>query len=158
MLKTWNKSLSHNIFLSDVNMTTHFLFQPRTDPSRLFTWSLSFWAMLMGAAYTANLASFLVVERSSSVLHVTSLSEAIQSQLKLCVLAAVGRSMIPFIEILRPIFPTYSGLSIHRSPVSRSRRLGGMPACRYGSLLLGNIGNGRVASMAMLDMMKEKLA
>lgn len=80
------QNLSHNVFLSGVNFTTHFLFQPRTDASRLFTWSLSFWAMVMGAAYTANLASFLVAHSHESIIQVNKLSDAINSKLQLCVL------------------------------------------------------------------------
>ena len=37
-----------------------FKFDPQTGPARLFTFSIAFWALLMGAACTANLASFLV--------------------------------------------------------------------------------------------------
>lgn len=80
------RNLMDNIFLSGVNFTTHFLFQPRTNASRLFTWSLSFWGMLMGAAYTANLASFLVVDRSANGIQVTQLSEAVAKKHRLCVL------------------------------------------------------------------------
>jgi hypothetical protein len=45
------ESCIENIFLSAINFTTHFMFQPRTNASRLFTFSLSFWGMLMGVRY-----------------------------------------------------------------------------------------------------------
>ena len=86
--KTDKRNLKSNpmnsIFLSGLTFTSHFEFRPRTQPAMLFTLSLSFWAMLTGAAYTANLASFLVVKNTPK-LQVSDVKEAVNLGLRLCV-------------------------------------------------------------------------
>jgi hypothetical protein len=49
-------------------------YQPQTNAARLFTVSVCFWALVMGASYTANLASALVV-RMQPKIQVTSLEQ-----------------------------------------------------------------------------------
>lgn len=76
-----------NIFLSAVTFTGHFEFQPRTNASRLFTISLTFWALMTAAAYTANLASFLVVEHTPTI-SIESIEDAVRMRAPICVLAS----------------------------------------------------------------------
>jgi hypothetical protein len=73
-----------NIFLAGIVFTSHFEFRPRTHAARLFTLSLAFWALITGAAYTANLASFLV---AANLPHqeIKSVNDAVQRQLNICV-------------------------------------------------------------------------
>jgi len=72
------------IFLAAITFTTHFEFKPRTHPARLFTFSVSFWAMIMAAAYTANLASFLVVKHTPN-LQLSSVEDAVRNRVRICV-------------------------------------------------------------------------
>merc|ERR1719491_989863 len=72
------------IFLAGLAFTTQFDFNPRTHPARLFTFSLSFWAMLVSATYTANLASFLVI-RNTPKNPINDLETAVNSGMRLCV-------------------------------------------------------------------------
>lgn len=74
-------------FLVAIAFTSHFEFHPRTHAARLFTFSVAFWALLVGAAYTANLASFLVV-RNQPTLEFTSVAEAVRLNLPLCTYAS----------------------------------------------------------------------
>jgi hypothetical protein len=61
-------------------------FQPKTDFARLFITALSFFSLMVGSAYTANLASFLVVQNTPS-LQVQTIGEAVQAGFRLCVVA-----------------------------------------------------------------------
>jgi hypothetical protein len=72
-----------SVWLSGIAFTTHFEFKPHTSAARIFTLSLSFWAMLVGAAYTANLASFLVV-RNVPGLQIHSVEDAVKQGVKIC--------------------------------------------------------------------------
>lgn len=72
------------IFLAAITFTTQFDFSPRTHPAWLFAFSLSFWAMLVTAAYTANLSSFLVV-KNTPTLQINSVTDAVRSGLPICV-------------------------------------------------------------------------
>lgn len=49
-----------NVYLSTINFTQAYEYQPKTLPSRLFGVSMAIWALVMTATYTANLASLLV--------------------------------------------------------------------------------------------------
>ena len=48
------------IFHAGFSFTGNFEYSPRNHASRILTFSWSFWALIVAAAYTANLASFLV--------------------------------------------------------------------------------------------------
>lgn len=61
-----------------------FEFDPQTGPARLFTFSIAFWALLMGAAYTANLASFLVI-RNQPGIDIETIGQAVDLGMKMCV-------------------------------------------------------------------------
>ena len=61
-----------------------FEFAPRTGPARLFTFSVAFWALLMTSAYTANLASFLVIRNGTEV-RIDTVEQAVQFNKRLCV-------------------------------------------------------------------------
>eukprot|EP00548_Thalassiothrix_antarctica_P010333 CAMPEP_0194161974 /NCGR_PEP_ID=MMETSP0152-20130528/79244_1 /TAXON_ID=1049557 /ORGANISM="Thalassiothrix antarctica, Strain L6-D1" /LENGTH=521 /DNA_ID=CAMNT_0038871833 /DNA_START=396 /DNA_END=1961 /DNA_ORIENTATION=+ len=72
-----------SIFLASFAFTGHFSFEPRTMPARLFGFSLTFLALIIGSAYTANLASFLVVKNTPK-LEIQSLKHAVSLGMKLC--------------------------------------------------------------------------
>jgi hypothetical protein len=61
-------------------------FQPSTDYARLFIAGLTFFSMLVASAYTANLASFLVVKNTPS-LQIESVGDAARAGLPICVLS-----------------------------------------------------------------------
>lgn len=75
---------TETIFFAALSFTGDIKFEPSTDYARLFVFGLAFWSLLMASAYTANLASFLVVENTPS-LQVESVEEAVALKLPMCV-------------------------------------------------------------------------
>jgi len=65
--------------------TGQFEFAPKTNASRLFTFSIAFWALLVISAYTANLASFLITRNLSVTIQIDTIQQAINSRKKMCV-------------------------------------------------------------------------
>jgi hypothetical protein len=59
-----------------VAFTRKFRYTHRTNAALLLACSVSFWGMLMGASYVANLASSLVASRQPNI-HITSLKHAV---------------------------------------------------------------------------------
>ncbi|CAB9505044.1 NMDA receptor subtype of glutamate-gated ion channels with high calcium permeability and voltage-dependent sensitivity to magnesium. Mediated by glycine. This protein plays a key role in synaptic plasticity [Seminavis robusta] len=70
-------------YLSAINFTQQFLYEPVTPAGRLFGFSMAFWAMVMGATYTANLASFFVDQKGEPT-KLADIDEAIRNQVKIC--------------------------------------------------------------------------
>ncbi|CAB9502840.1 receptor ionotropic, NMDA 1 [Seminavis robusta] len=79
-------TMGDGIFLSSLLFTQHFQFVPRTAPSRLFSASMGLWALLISSNYTANLASFFVIENTPT-LTIQSVEEAIQNGMPICIYA-----------------------------------------------------------------------
>jgi len=73
-----------NLYRSFLNFTVNYSYEPTTLGGRVFGVAFAFWAMLISAAYTANLASLLVV-RSAGEPAVTDIEDAMQRGLKICV-------------------------------------------------------------------------
>jgi len=71
------------IFLSAITFSQHFEFRPNTSAARIISFSWAFWALITGAAYTANLASFLVSQKHE--MKVASLDQAVRWSLPICV-------------------------------------------------------------------------
>lgn len=76
---------SHNLFLSAITFTGQFEFKPTTNSARIFTASLAFWSLIVMSAYTANLASFLVVQNTPSIT-IDTLGDAVRNNYQICVL------------------------------------------------------------------------
>lgn len=77
-------TIGDGIFLSSLLFTQHFQFMPRTSASRVFSASMGLWALLISSNYTANLASFFVIENTPAIA-VSSIEDAIQSGQYICV-------------------------------------------------------------------------
>ncbi|GFH55632.1 hypothetical protein CTEN210_12108 [Chaetoceros tenuissimus] len=75
-------SYLHQAFLV---VTGHLDLIPNTHAGQLVSLSMSFFAMLLLSAYTANLASFLVVERTSARLAVNTVNDIVQARQSICV-------------------------------------------------------------------------
>jgi hypothetical protein len=73
-----------NIFMTTIIFTGHFEYKPKTNSARLFTASLTFMALLVSSAYTANLASFLVF-RSTPEFVINRLEDVVKNELVICV-------------------------------------------------------------------------
>jgi len=71
------------IFLASLAFTSNFEFRPNTASAQLMAFSWSFWALIVGAAYTANLANFLI-NRERTISHVTNLNQAVLYQTPIC--------------------------------------------------------------------------
>ncbi|CAB9528614.1 NMDA receptor subtype of glutamate-gated ion channels with high calcium permeability and voltage-dependent sensitivity to magnesium. Mediated by glycine. This protein plays a key role in synaptic plasticity [Seminavis robusta] len=77
-------TIGDGIFLSSLLFTQHFQFVPRTAPARLFSASMGLWALLISSNYTANLASFFVIENTPTIA-IQSVEDAIQSGMPICI-------------------------------------------------------------------------
>jgi Ligand-gated ion channel len=77
-------TFGNNLFLSTLLFTQHFQFQPRTPASRLFAASMALWALLISSAYTANLASYFVVQNKPTA-SISSIDDAIAASIPLCI-------------------------------------------------------------------------
>ena len=83
-------NLTLSYFLSSIHasvlvFTGHLDLNPSTHAAQLISLSLSFFAMLMLSAYTANLASFLVLEKSSIATHINTVNDIVRNQKTMCV-------------------------------------------------------------------------
>ena len=76
--------MGDGLYLSSMLFAQHFEFEPKTPASRLFSASLSLWALLISSNYTANLASFFVVE-SVPRIAVQSIEAATELGQSICV-------------------------------------------------------------------------
>ena len=75
---------AQNLFLTAITFTGQFEFKPTSNSARIFTASLAFWSLIMMSAYTANLASFLVVQNTPSIT-IDSVGDAVRHNYPICV-------------------------------------------------------------------------
>jgi Ligand-gated ion channel len=93
ILELWNNSADErdleckpiaSIFYAAITFTGHYQLRPQTHPARLVGFSFTFWALIVGSAYTANLASFLVSPRLLKFKY-SSIDKILQSKAHVCV-------------------------------------------------------------------------
>eukprot|EP00980_Cylindrotheca_fusiformis_P010160 scaffold2261_cov124-Cylindrotheca_fusiformis.AAC.8 len=78
-------SVVYDTFLTTLTFTQHHMYwDPSTHGKRIFAYSAAFWALVLASAYTANLASFLVAQKTAVIL-AQDLDEVQRRQLPLCV-------------------------------------------------------------------------
>ncbi|KAL3936392.1 MAG: hypothetical protein SGBAC_008283 [Bacillariaceae sp.] len=76
--------LGDQLYFSNLAISQHFTFPtPKTGAGRVFLSSFAFWSMLIGATYTANLASLLVENALAS--SVNSIESAMENGLRICI-------------------------------------------------------------------------
>eukprot|EP00550_Attheya_septentrionalis_P005091 CAMPEP_0198283400 /NCGR_PEP_ID=MMETSP1449-20131203/2997_1 /TAXON_ID=420275 /ORGANISM="Attheya septentrionalis, Strain CCMP2084" /LENGTH=577 /DNA_ID=CAMNT_0043979985 /DNA_START=22 /DNA_END=1755 /DNA_ORIENTATION=- len=102
--RSLHNSPLESIFLAGILFTSHFLFHPRTHAARLFSLSLAFWALLTGAAYTANLASFLVVQNSPKI-SISSVDAAVKMNVRICIFESTQAD-----EAFTKAYPLYTNI------------------------------------------------
>lgn len=83
--ETTTHYLLSNVHASLIVFTGHMDLDPNTHAGQLVSFSLSFFAMLMLSAYTANLASFLVIEKASLAVQVNTIGDIVRLQKSMCV-------------------------------------------------------------------------
>lgn len=88
------------LFKSAITFTGHLQHHPGTDPTRIFTFSLALFSLLMMSAHTANLANFLVT-RNSKGIKIRSVGDAVKANMPICVYKATATE-----EILQRAFPS----------------------------------------------------
>ena len=72
-----------NFYLSAINFTQNYTYEPKSISGRIFGISFAFWTMLIGATYTANLAS-LLVEREIQPTKIADIEEGIARGYRMC--------------------------------------------------------------------------
>jgi hypothetical protein len=81
--RSWHRWLSDNLFLSFLNFAQNYDYEAFSFASRIFAVSAALWAMIMGATYTANLASLFVEVRGPPP-EITSIVDAMQRGRYMC--------------------------------------------------------------------------
>lgn len=107
-----------NMYKSFINFTANYSYEPTTLGGQIFGVSFAFWAMLISAAYTANLASLLVVRATLEPI-VNDIQDVIDQQLPICVHATSYsetylKERYPGIEpylVLKPVKELYNSLN-----------------------------------------------
>ena len=93
LLEHWNKDADErdldskpmaSIFYAAIAFTGHYEMQPNTHPARIVGFSFTFWALIIGSAYTANLAGFLVSPRIT-VFNYGSIQNVLRQDAVVCV-------------------------------------------------------------------------
>jgi len=80
----WKWTLD-NFYMCLINFTQNFAHEPTTYAGQVFSVSFAFWAMLIGATYTANLASLLVQEAGSLEFTLNRIQDAIDLKMYICI-------------------------------------------------------------------------
>ena len=78
------------VYYSAIAFTGHLEFRPQTHAARLLVFSLSLSALIVAAAYTANLASFLVALRTLPSSTLESVQDAVAQRAPICLQASVA--------------------------------------------------------------------
>ena len=76
-------SFGSSFYLAAMAFTGNIEMEASAFGTKLLSFSLAFWALLITAAYTANLASFLLIKNSS--LPINSMEQAVRKQVPICV-------------------------------------------------------------------------
>lgn len=84
-LWTVRKWLTGRLYLSFIKFTGNYSYEPKTLGGCVFGFTYAFWSMLMLAAYTANLASLLVVKHTVPALVINGIGDAIKYKMSICV-------------------------------------------------------------------------
>lgn len=84
--RSFRKWFMDNLYLSGINFTQNYSYEPTSLAGRVFGFSFAFWAMLIGATYTANLAS-LLVERQATPTKIADIEEGIAREMSMCTFA-----------------------------------------------------------------------
>ncbi|CAB9523457.1 receptor ionotropic, NMDA 1 [Seminavis robusta] len=74
--RSFSQWFSDNLYLSSINFSQNFEYAPSSFAGRIFGVSMTIWALVITATYTANLASLFVESRVEPVL-VDSMEEAV---------------------------------------------------------------------------------
>jgi hypothetical protein len=100
-MSTW---IGDHLYLSNMAFSQNFEYDnPGSGAGRVFLSSFAFWAMLIGATYTANLASLLVENALSS--EVSSIKGAMEAELSICI--HDGSASETIVKSLFPQMQTY---------------------------------------------------
>ena len=83
---------TQNLFYAAIAFTGDNRYEPQTDNARLFVFSMAFFFLLIGSAYTANLASFLVVQ-NQQVNTVSSVDDAVAQGKVMCALGEASTTI-----------------------------------------------------------------
>lgn len=98
---------SDHLYQTSLGFSQQFVYaSPKSGAGRVFLASFAFWAMLIGATYTANLASLLVENALASP--VTSVKGAMEAKLTICI--HEGSASQTIMETLYPAFKEYPNL------------------------------------------------
>lgn len=82
--RSFRKRTMRNLYRSFINITGNYAYEPTTLGGKVFGFFFAFWAMLIVAAYTANLATILVVENLPAPT-IVDVHDAISQRLRTCV-------------------------------------------------------------------------
>lgn len=81
------------IFFASLTFIGDVKFAPSTNYARLFVISLGFWSLLVSQAYTANLASFLVMQNKPQW-NVNTVADAVRLQIPMCAIRNAAPALL----------------------------------------------------------------
>ncbi|CAB9526471.1 receptor subunit 1 [Seminavis robusta] len=91
--RTMFQWFSDNLYLSSLNFSQNFEYAPNSLAGRIFGVSMSIWALVITATYTANLAS-LLVQQNTQVHVVDSIEKAIVAKWPVCTFAGSNADQV----------------------------------------------------------------
>ncbi|CAJ1959955.1 unnamed protein product [Cylindrotheca closterium] len=115
--RSWNTWIGDHLYLSNMAFSQNFTYDtPRSGAGRIFLSTFSFWSMLIGATYTANLASLLVENALAS--SVDSVKAAMDADLSICIhdgsaSQTIMTVMYPSIAIYDKVIKTSTPLEMY---------------------------------------------
>lgn len=102
--RSWKTWIGDHLYLSSITFSQNFTYEkPRSGAGRIFLSTFSFWSMLIGATYTANLASLLVDNAYAS--KIDSIKTAMEAQIPICI--HDGSASQTIVKAMFPRFRTY---------------------------------------------------
>lgn len=85
--------IEESVFYAAFAFNGHSVHEPKSRATRIFVFSMAFFYLLIVAAYTANLASFLV-EKNKGKIVINDVQDAIRNELTFCVWKGTGMDEI----------------------------------------------------------------
>eukprot|EP00521_Asterionellopsis_glacialis_P006377 CAMPEP_0195283808 /NCGR_PEP_ID=MMETSP0707-20130614/2230_1 /TAXON_ID=33640 /ORGANISM="Asterionellopsis glacialis, Strain CCMP134" /LENGTH=540 /DNA_ID=CAMNT_0040343045 /DNA_START=123 /DNA_END=1745 /DNA_ORIENTATION=+ len=83
--KKLEAGISESMFMATFILTGHCMYRPNSAAKRIMVFSICFLCLLIAAAYTANLASFLVTRNQPAIV-INDIQDAIKNDMRFCVL------------------------------------------------------------------------
>lgn len=118
--RSWKTWIGDHMYLSNLAFSQNFTYDmPKSGAGRVFLSTFSFWSMLIGATYTANLASLLVENALASP--ISSIKGAMDAELAICI--HDGSASDTIVTAMHPSIVTYDKVVKTSTPTEMYEKL-----------------------------------